>query len=156
MLSLIVRRVVQNGYAKQNRGDFEALSRMFAKDAVFEFQGDTPFGGERRGREAIRAWFDQVGREFGRLRLTMGDVAVSGPPWNVQVIVRFNDAYELISGDTLTNHGFQFLRIAWGKVKEDRILVDLGAFGLIESWKAERASRAAPQDPRDLATDPDA
>jgi ketosteroid isomerase-like protein len=148
ILSLIVRRVVQAGYAKQNRGDFEALARMFSADGVFEFQGDTPFGDERRGREAIRGWFDQVVREFGRLRLTADDVAVSGPPWNLRVIVRFSDRYELVSGDTLTNHGFQFLRLAGGKVKEDRILVDLGAVEQalepIKSWKAERASRDAP------------
>ena len=159
MLSLIVRRVVQNGYAKQNRGDFEALSRMFSEDAVFEFQGDTPFGGERRGRHAVRAWFEEVGRDFGRLSLTADDVAASGPPWNMRVIIRFSDSYELISGDGLTNHGFQFLRIAWGKVKEDRILVDLRvvakALELIESWKAERPSRDA-QDPREVAPDADA
>lgn len=68
MLSLIVRCVVQDGYAKQNRG----------------------FGGERRGREAIRDWFEQVRRDYGRLRLTAHDVAVSGPPWNLRVIVRFS------------------------------------------------------------------
>lgn len=159
MLSLIVRRLVQDGYEKQNRGDFLALTRMFAKDGVFEFQGDTPFGGERRGREAIRGWFEQVGREFGRLRLTAHDVAVSGPPWNMRVIVRFSDSYELISGETLTNHGFQFLRIAWGKVKEDRILVDLGvvedALGLIESWNA-RGENRTPRYADEPASDIDA
>jgi len=151
MLSLIVRRVVQDGYAKQNRGDFQALTTMFAPDGVLEFFGDTPFGGERRGREAIRDWFEQVRRDYGRLRLTAHDVAVSGLPWNLRVIVRFSDTYELISGDTLTNHGFQFLRIAWGKVKEDRILVDLGvvknALGLIEAWRDAPAGSGASRDP---------
>jgi SnoaL-like domain len=84
-----------------------------AKTSVLEFHGETPFGGECRGRQAIRAWFDQVALDFGRLSLTAHDVAVSGPPWNLRVVVRFNDRYDLISGDTLTNHGFQFLRIAW-------------------------------------------
>ena len=53
-------------------------------------------------------------------------MTVSGPPWNLRAIVRFSDRYHLISGDTMESHGFQFLRIAWGKPKEDRILVDLG------------------------------
>jgi ketosteroid isomerase-like protein len=125
MISWIVRRAIENGYRKQNRGDFKGLAAVFARDGVFEFAGDTPFGGERRGREAIVGWFEQVGREFGRLTLVAHDVTVSGPPWNMRVIVRFSDRYELISGDTLANHGFQFLRIAWGRIKEDRILVDL-------------------------------
>lgn len=151
MLSVIVRRIVEDGYDKQNRGDFLALTKMFAEDGLFEFLGDTPFGGERRGRAAIREWFDQVGRDFGRLRLTAQDVAVSGPPWNMRVIVRFSDTYELISGERLTNHGFQFLRIAWGKVKEDRILVDLGvvekALGLIEAWRTRRSGSTASREP---------
>jgi ketosteroid isomerase-like protein len=151
MLSLIVRRIVKDGYDKQNRGDFQALARMFAEDGVFEFLGDTPFGGERRGREAIRGWFEQVERNFGRLRLTAHDVVVSGPPWNMRVIVRFSDAYELISGDTRTNSGFQFLRIAWGKVKEERILVDLGvvenALGLIAAWRRSQGGGSGPSAP---------
>jgi ketosteroid isomerase-like protein len=126
MISWIVRRIVENGYAKQNRGDFAGLARAFANDGVLEFMGDTPFAGERRGREAIVSWFEQINREFGRLTLTAKDVTVSGPPWNMRVIVRFGDHYDLISGDTMDNYGFQFLRIAWGKVKEDRILVDVG------------------------------
>ena len=59
--------------------------------------------------------------------------------------------YELISGDTLNNNGFQFLRIVWGKVKEDRILVDVGvvedALGLIEAWRGSQAGSAASRDP---------
>jgi ketosteroid isomerase-like protein len=137
MIAWIVRRIVAEGYAKQNRGDFAAVADMFAADGVFEFIGDTPLGGERRGREAVVEWFEQVGREFGRLTLQADDVTVSGPPWNMRVIVRLSDRYHLISGDTMSNRGFQFLRLAWGKVKEDRILVDLGvvrrAFELIEA-----------------------
>ena len=144
MIASIVRRVVEDGYDKQNRGDFAALGDLFAADAVFEFLGDTPFGGERRGRDAIVQWFDEVGRDFGRLTLTAQEVAVSGGPWNMRVIVRFRDHYQLITGDTMTNHGFQFLRIAWGKVKEDRILVDLDvvhrALELITAHRRERAA----------------
>ena len=99
---------------------------MFAHDGSFEFEGETPFGGERRGRDAIRAWLEEVARDFGRLNLNARDVTVAGPPWHMRVIVRFTDRYDLITGETMTNHGYQFLRIAWGKVKEDRILVDLG------------------------------
>lgn len=93
---------------------------------MFEFQGDTPFGGERHGPAGARAWFEEIARAFGRLHLTAHDVAVSGPPWNMLVIVRFTDRYQLITGDVLENQGFQYLRLRWGKVKEDRILVDLG------------------------------
>jgi len=37
MIAWIVRRIVDDGYAKQNRGEFASLARMFAADGVFEF-----------------------------------------------------------------------------------------------------------------------
>lgn len=128
MMSWLVRRVVERGYRQVNTGDLDGLTSAFARDAIFEFQGGTPFGGERHGPAGVRAWFEQIAWEFGRLHLTAHDVAVSGPPWNMLVIVRFTDRYQLITGDVLQNHGFQYLRLRWGKVTEDRILVDLGIF----------------------------
>lgn len=126
MIAWIVRHVVERAYRDLNAGNLDAILRVFAADAVFEFHGDTPFGGERRGRQAIRGWFEEVWRDFGRLELSVRDLAVSGPPWNMRVIVRFGDRYHLSSGDTLDNYGFQYLRLSWGRVKEDRILVDHG------------------------------
>lgn len=125
MVSWFVRRVLERAYRQLNASDLDGVTRAFARDAVFEFQGDTPLGGERHGPAEVRAWFEQVAREFGRLHLTAHDVAVNGPPWNMRVIVRFTDRYHLITDDVLENHGFQYLRLRWGKVKEDRILVDL-------------------------------
>ena len=129
MVAWIARHVVERAYRDLNARNLDALLRVFAADAVFEFHGDTPFGGERRGRQAIRGWFEEVWRDFGRLELSARDVAVSGPPWNMKVIVRFGDRYHLNTGDTLDNHGFQYLRLSWGKVKEDRILVDQQILG---------------------------
>jgi ketosteroid isomerase-like protein len=125
VLTFVVRRIVERAYLQVNAFDLDALMGSFATDAVFEFHGDSPLGGERRGPEAIRAWFEQVRRDFGRLELTPQDVVAGGPPWDMRVVVRFTDRYHLISGDTLDNHGFQYLRLRWGKVVEDRILVDL-------------------------------
>jgi ketosteroid isomerase-like protein len=125
VLSFVVRRIVEQAYRQANAFDLDPLIGSFAPDAVFEFHGDSPLGGERHGPEAIRAWFEQVRRDFGRLELTAQDVVASGPPWNMRVVVRLTDRYHLISGDTLANHGFQYLRLRWGKVVEDRVLVDL-------------------------------
>jgi ketosteroid isomerase-like protein len=126
MIGFLMRRVVERGYRQVNAFDLDRLTSAFAPDAVFEFQGNTPFGGERHGPAGVRAWFEQIAREFGRLHLTADEVAVSGPPWNMLVIVRFTDRYQLITGDVLDNYGFQYLRLRWGKVTEDRILADLG------------------------------
>ncbi|HEY4452535.1 MAG TPA: nuclear transport factor 2 family protein [Solirubrobacteraceae bacterium] len=125
MLSWLVGRIVRRAYQQANAGDIDALTKAFARDVVFEFHGDTRLGGERRGRDGVREWFRQVAEELGRLELTAQDVVVSGPPWNIRVIVRISDRAHLISGHEFENYGFQFLRLRWGKIVEDRILVDL-------------------------------
>jgi ketosteroid isomerase-like protein len=125
MLSWLVGRIVKRGYQQANAGDIDALTKAFARDVVFEFHGDTSLGGERRGPDGVRQWFRQVAEELGRLELTAQDVVVSGLPWNMRVIVRLTDRAHLISGHEFENHGFQFLRLRWGKIVEDRILVNL-------------------------------
>ena len=50
MISWFVRRVVEQGYRKQNRGNFEGLTKMLAEDGLFELVGDTPSGGEPRSK----------------------------------------------------------------------------------------------------------
>jgi ketosteroid isomerase-like protein len=105
LVSWLVRRALERGYRQLNAFDLDGLTSAFAHDAVFEFQGDTPFGGH--GPAGVRAWFEQVAREFGRLHLTARDVAVSGPPWNMRVTVRFTDRCHLITDDVLENQGFQ-------------------------------------------------
>ena len=125
MIAWLARRLVERAYRWQNGGDLDRLLLAFAPDAVFEFHGDTPFGHERRGREAIRQWFEQVASDFGRLELRAEEVTVSGPPWNMRLVIRFRDRYRLISGHSLENYGFQYLRLRWGRIVEERILVDL-------------------------------
>jgi ketosteroid isomerase-like protein len=140
VISWIARRVVEKAYRQLNAFDIDGLLKTFAEDVVFEFHGDTPFGGERVGRAGVREWFEQVDRELGRLHLTAQEVAVSGPPWNMTIIVRFTDRYALIGGASMDNYGFQYIRTAWGKVKEDRILVDLD---IVRAAMAEVSSHEA-------------
>lgn len=125
MVSWLVGRIVKRAYQQANAGDINGLTKAFARNAVFEFHGDTSLGGERHGPDGVREWFGQVAERFGRLELTAQDVVASGPPWNMRVIVRLTDHARLISGHEFENHGFQFLRLRWGKIVEDRILVDL-------------------------------
>ena len=142
MISLIARRVVERAYRQLNAFDIDRLVKTFAHDAVFEFHGDTPFGGERRGRDAIRAWFEQVDREFGRLHVAAEAVTVSGPPWNMRMIVRFRDRYALNGGASMENYGFQFVRARWGRITEDRILVDLDIVRAAMAAVSERSGDA--------------
>src|SRR5437867_1958293 len=89
MYKLIVKQIVRRNFRSLSRGDFDKVVRKFATDIRFRFAGDHALGGERRGREAARAWFVEAWGRFGGLQLEPLDVVVNGWPWNTRVATRF-------------------------------------------------------------------
>lgn len=141
MYSWIVGRIVRGVFAQLSKGNPDAALRKFAPDARFVFAGDSSFGVDLTDREEIERWFARfaaLGPQF-----EIHDVIVSGPPWNMRVATRFTDHLPMPDGDgTLHNPGMQYLRMRWGRVKEDRIYIDtqLGAEFDARLARAESAS----------------
>ena len=121
MYKAIVRSQVRKGYAKVSSGDFDDLLGGFADDAVFQMMGEHSLGGERHGRDEIRAWFEEVGRLWPDLKLEPVEIVVSGGPWNTHVATRFRVSSEQTGYE---NEGMQFMRLRWAKVVEDRLFED--------------------------------
>ncbi len=69
MYHAFVRRQIRHGYELINAGQFSDLVAHFAQDALFSFAGDHVLGGEFRGPEAVRAWFEELRRLFPDFRL---------------------------------------------------------------------------------------
>ena len=125
MYHAIVRGLIRRGFAELNRTkDVAPLVAQFADDAVFAFPGDSRFGGERRGRAAIAAWFAEVFANFPDFRLTPLAIVVSGPPWATTVGTRFRADATLPDGTPYRNEGMQFFRLRFGRILEDRIYED--------------------------------
>jgi ketosteroid isomerase-like protein len=101
-----------------NRGDPEPLLSGYAEDAVLRFtEGEHRWAGEHRGREAIRAFL----REFAAagIRGEIRDLAISGPPWRLTMLVRFDDHAEAPGGERIyENRTVLVIRTRWGKVVE--------------------------------------
>jgi ketosteroid isomerase-like protein len=122
MYSWIVGRVVRGLVGRVNAGDVSTIVRMFADDAVLAFPGTSSFAGEHRGRDEIESWFSR----FLALRpnLMVHDVAVAGPPWNMRILFRFSDSIAIPGGGRYENEGMEYLRIRWGKAREQRVYLD--------------------------------
>ncbi len=120
----IVRAEVRRGFAALSRGDHESLLRGFANDVLFSFEGEHAMGGERRGVDGARRWFERVRRLFPGLRFEPLDIVVIGPPWNTRVRTRFRVHDMLPGGVPYRNEGEQWLRLRWGRVVEDRVRED--------------------------------
>ena len=125
MYHAMVRGLMRRGFAEMNRTkDAAPIVAQFADDAVFAFVGESRFGGERRGRPAIAAWFAELFANFPDFRLTPLAIVVSGPPWATTVATRFRVEATLPDGTPYRNEGMQFVRVRFGRILEDRIYED--------------------------------
>lgn len=122
MYSWIVGRALRALIDRLNSGDARTLSRTFAPDAHLVFPGRSSFAGDHHGKPAIEAWLER----FVALRpkFELHDVAVAGPPWNLRVMFRFTDRIPIPSGGEYRNEGMEYLRIRWGKTREQRVYLD--------------------------------
>jgi ketosteroid isomerase-like protein len=125
MYRRIVARRIRATFASLSRGDYEPVVRRFVDDGVLEMKGDHALGGERRGRDAVEAWFAATWtRYFPGLQVLPLDVVVTGPPWNTRIATRFDVRATLPDGTDYRNQGMQYLRLRWGRVLEDRLYED--------------------------------
>jgi ketosteroid isomerase-like protein len=122
MYSWIVGRAVRALVGRLNAGDKRTIMRTFADDAHLVFPGDSSFAGDHSGKPELDAWFER----FFALRPTfeVHDVAVAGPPWNMRVFFRFSDRIAIPGGGEYRNEGMEYLRIRWGKTREQRVYLD--------------------------------
>ena len=121
MLRAIVASQVRKGYGRVSAAEFDELLKGFVDDAVFQMMGEHPLGGERRGKAAIREWFDEMHRLFPDLKLEPITVVASGPPWNMHAATRFRVTSAQAN---YANEGIQFMHLRWAKVVEDRLFED--------------------------------
>jgi ketosteroid isomerase-like protein len=130
VIAWITGKMVRRTFAAWSAGDWRAPVRMFSRNAVFVFSGhDHELAGERRGHEAIEAWFRRA-TELVAFDFTVHDVVVSGWPWNMRIAVRFtNHATIRADGTRFVNPGMQYARLRWGRVVEDRIYDDTAVVG---------------------------
>jgi ketosteroid isomerase-like protein len=99
-----------------NAGDIRPLLSNFARDAVMRFNdGEHRWAGEHRGRIAIAAFlqsFVDAGLQ-GRVR----ELFVSGPPWRMTLIARFDDHASDAAGEEIyRNRTLLLARARWGRI----------------------------------------
>lgn len=124
MYAFIVERIVRRSFERLNRGDAAPVIALFADDARLRFPGQHALAADCTGKPAIAEWFARLQRLLPGLRFDVHDVHVRGLPWNTRVMTRFTDRIPLADGQQIVNHGVQYLRLRWGRVKEDLLYVD--------------------------------
>jgi ketosteroid isomerase-like protein len=98
-----------------SQGNLAPLLSGYADDAVLVFPGQSSWGGEHRGKEAIEAFL----RRFVDVGLTgeVHEILVNGPPWRTKVCVIFTDGATDDTGTPIyENRAVLFGRVVWGKI----------------------------------------
>jgi len=81
MYGFIVRRLVRRSFRRLSAGDYETVLKQFSPDIVFCFSGEHALGGELRGVEPTRRWFQRIYRLFPGIGFEPQAVVVNGWSW---------------------------------------------------------------------------
>lgn len=102
--------------SKLNVGDHSTLLEAYADDAVLRFnEGDHRWAGVWAGKAAI----DRFLRNYtgAKVQGEIKQIAISGPPWALTMMVRFDDYADGPDGARLyENRTVLVLRTKWGKI----------------------------------------
>ena len=124
MYKFIVKRIVRRTFAGLSKGDYESVVKQFRPQSRFMFAGEHALGGERRGQEAVREWFQEMQRRFPGIQIVPREVVVNGWPWNTLIATHLVISAPRPGGREYRNEGMQLLRLSWGRVVEDLIFED--------------------------------
>jgi ketosteroid isomerase-like protein len=125
-------------YRRAFAGDASLMMKATAADVSLRFPGSSSFAASLVGRESLRAWLER----FTALdtKFDLREVAVSGPPWNMTVAVRFHDAI----GTDYENEGVEWLHIRRGRVRSIEVFLDTERVSAWERRHPELAQAGGP------------
>ena len=116
MYHALVARISRRNFERVNQHDYEPLLAACYPGVHHRFGGGHALGGERHDVQALRAWFQRLGRLCPTLRLTVTDVWVKGWPHDTTAVLRWDATQDLPDGSLYTNHGVHIVKLRWLKV----------------------------------------
>ncbi|MDR6293783.1 ketosteroid isomerase-like protein [Inquilinus ginsengisoli] len=116
--AMIVKKKIRQSFDDVNHHRWDDAVKDMAPDVHHRVSGTHALGGERRGKQAVRRWFERMGRVFPTLRITLDEVWVTGGPWNTTVFARWRASEALLDGrGRYENRGLHVFTLKWGKVR---------------------------------------
>ena len=112
---------------KLNAGDHSTLLGAYADNAVLRFNdGDHRWAGDWAGKANIDRFLRNL--TAAKVQGEIKQIAISGPPWALTMMVRFNDHADGPDGTRLyANRTVLVMRTMWGKVVDhEDFYVDTG------------------------------
>ncbi|MGH9810932.1 MAG: nuclear transport factor 2 family protein, partial [Terriglobia bacterium] len=85
LYSYIVEKEIRKTFDHVNNHRWEEAVKAVAPQVHHRVSGAHALGGERHDKEALRRWFERLGRVLPNLHLTISNIWVKGWPWHTTV-----------------------------------------------------------------------
>ena len=115
MYHAIVRKRIRDLFDAVSRGDAGPVLNAFAGRFEHSFLGDTALGGSRTTLAATRQWYERLYRLMPDIRFELGQIWVSGGPWNTLVLVEWEETNSGTDGVRTANRGVHAMQLKWGR-----------------------------------------
>ncbi|MBR1144510.1 nuclear transport factor 2 family protein [Bradyrhizobium sp. AUGA SZCCT0431] len=113
----IVKKEIRKTFDHVNNHRWDEAVKAVAPYVHHRVSGAHALGGERHHKEALRRWFERLGRVQPTLHLTVNNIWVKGWPWNTTVFVQWDGTATLPHGDaSYVNRGLHVFTLRWGRV----------------------------------------
>ena len=113
----IVKNEIRKTFDHVNNHRWDEAVKAVAPHVHHRVSGAHALGGERHDKEAMRRWFERLGRVLPNLHITVSDIRVKGWPWNTTVFAQWDGAATLLNGGApYVNRGLHVFTLRWGRV----------------------------------------
>ncbi len=116
LYSYIVKTKIQQTFDHVNNHRWDETVEAVAPHVHHRVSGAHALGGERHSKEALRRWFERLGRVLPTLRITVNNIWVVGWPWHTNVFVQWDGTGTLLNGNAYVNRGLHVFTLRWGRV----------------------------------------
>jgi ketosteroid isomerase-like protein len=117
MYSYIVKTKIRQTFDDVNNHRWDEAVTAVAPHVHHRVSGVHALAGERHSKEALRRWFERLGRVQPTLRIKVNNIWVKGWPWHTNVFVEWDATATLPNNAApYTNRGLHVFTLKWGKV----------------------------------------
>ena len=143
LYSALVKKLARQNFAYVQHHDYDAVLKAVVPNVTHHFAGDHALGGTRHDAEALRRWFERLGRVMPKLQFEIKQIWVKGMPWHTTVIIQWVATATLENGDAYVNPGVHIITMRWGKVYALEVSEDSQAVAEGLAKQAEAGIREA-------------
>ena len=116
LYSYIVQKKIRQTFDHVNNHRWGEAVEAVAPNVHHRVSGAHALAGERHSKEALRRWFERLGRVQPNLKIKVNNIWVTGWPWYTNVFVDWDGTATLLNGDAYVNRGLHVFTLKWGKV----------------------------------------